>query len=52
MPYTLYRIELDGSETVIGTAYDAAEASLMIDNDKDAIDFDAGYHWVREEDEK
>lgn len=49
MPYTIYRIEPDGSETIIGTAYDAGEASLMIDADRDNIDWDAGYHWVHEE---
>lgn len=52
MPYTLYRIEKDGSETIIGTARDAGEASLLIDADKDSIDWEAGYHWVHEDDKK
>lgn len=52
MPYTLYRIEKDGSETIIGTARDAGEASLLIDADKDSIDWEAGYHWVHEENKK
>lgn len=49
MPYTLYRIEQDGSETIIGTAYNISEASIMIDNDRDCIDYEAGYHWVNDE---
>lgn len=49
MPYTLYRIERDGSETIIGTAYNISEASIMIDNDRDCIDYEAGYHWVNED---
>ena len=52
MPYTLYRIEKDGSETIIGTARDAGEASRLIDADKDSIDWEAGYHWVHEDDKK
>ena len=50
MPYTVYRIELDGSETVIGCADNWPEAVQMIDADKDNVDFDAGYHWHREDD--
>ena len=49
MPYTVYRIELDGSETVIGCADNWPEAVQMIDADKDVVDFDAGYHWHNEE---
>ena len=49
MPWMVYRIELDGTETVIGCAYNESEAALMIDADRDGIDFDAGYHWVHED---
>jgi hypothetical protein len=46
--WVIYRIEQDGSETIIGTANDVGEAALVIDNDKDNIDYDAGYHWKKE----
>ena len=49
MPYMIYRIEHDGSETIIGCAEDAVEATLIIEADKEQIDWDAGYHWVKEE---
>lgn len=52
MPFTLYRIERDGSETIIGIARDSGEASLLIDADKDSIDWEAGYHWVHEDNKK
>lgn len=52
MPYTVYRIERDGGETVIGVAMDYAEAVMIMDADKDNIDFDAGYHWQKEEENK
>ena len=48
MPFMIYRIEKDKSETIIGCAYNPTEAALMIDADKDSIDWDAGYHWVHE----
>lgn len=51
MPYTVYRVELDGSETVIGCTDNWAEAVQMIDADKDVIDFNAGYHWVHDGEE-
>ena len=49
MPYTVYRIEKDLSETVIGYAKNTAEAILIIDADRDNVDFEAGYHWHNEE---
>ena len=48
MPYTVYRLELDGSETVIGYAKDRAEAVMIMDADKENVDFDAGYRWHSE----
>lgn len=49
MPFTVYRIELDKRETIIGYAKDWSEAVLIIDADKENIDFDAGYHWSNKE---
>lgn len=51
MPYTVYRVELDGSETVIGCTDNWAEAVQIIDADKDVIDYNAGYHWVHDSNE-
>ena len=48
MPYTVYRRELDGRETVIGYAKDWSEAVLIMDADKDNVDFEAGYRWHNE----
>lgn len=48
MPCMIYRIERDGTETIIGCAEDAVEAALIIEADKEIIDWEAGYHWVRE----
>ena len=50
MPYTIYRKELDGTETVIGCTNDPLEAAVMIDSDKDNIDFDTTYRWHHEPD--
>lgn len=41
----LYRRELDGTETIIGYAADGTEASILMDADREAVDFDAGYRW-------
>ena len=49
MPYMIYRIEKDQTETIIGCAEDAVEATLIIEADKESIDWEAGYHWVKEE---
>lgn len=49
MPFTVYRLELDGRETIIGYAKDSAEAVMIMDADKENIDFDAGYHWSNKE---
>ena len=50
MPYTVYRIEKDQSETVIGYANHWTQAMVIINADRDNIDFEAGYHWKHEED--
>ena len=50
MPYTIYRRERDGTETIIGCTSDAMEAAIMIDADKDNIDYDATYRWHHEPD--
>ena len=43
--YSIYRIERDGSETLIGFVNDLkTEWQLLIDADRDNIDFEAGYH--------
>lgn len=52
MPYMIYRIERDNTETIIGCAADAVEAALIIEADKEQIDWEAGYHWVSEKDVK
>ena len=52
MPYMIYRVEKDGSESIIGCAVDAVEAALVIEADRENIDWEAGYHWVHEEAEK
>ena len=49
MPFTVYRMELDGRETIIGYAKDSAEAVMIMDADKENIDFDTGYHWSNKE---
>lgn len=41
----VYRIEPDGSETVIGYAPDLTEAIIIIEEDREKIDYDIGYHW-------
>lgn len=50
MPYMIYRIEQDQTETIIGCAEDAVEAALIIEADTEVIDWEAGYHLVREGD--
>ena len=52
MPYMIYRVEKDGTESIIGCAVDAVEAALVIDADRETIDWEAGYHWGHEEAEK
>ena len=42
---TIYRIEKDGTETVIGCADNTADASMIVDADKENVDWEAGYHW-------
>ena len=43
--YSIYRIERDGSETLIGFAnYLHTDGQLLVNADRDNIDFEAGYH--------
>lgn len=49
MTYTIYRTEKNLSETIIGVAYDMAEACILMENDRDNIDWDAGYRFETEE---
>jgi hypothetical protein len=48
----LFRRELNGTETVIGYAADGTEASMLMDADRENIDWDAGYRWDRPENGK
>lgn len=45
MPFTVYRIERDKSETVIGYADNPFDATAIMTADRDSIDWEAGYHW-------
>jgi len=48
----LFRRELNGTETVIGYAANGTEASMLMDADRENIDWDAGYRWDRPENGK
>ena len=45
MAYTVYRLEKNGSETVIGCADDPIQAAILIDEDRRKIDWEASYRW-------
>lgn len=45
MSGTVYRIEPDGSETEIAFIDSAQEFGIVIDEDRDKIDYDAGYRY-------
>ena len=45
MPYTVYRIEKNGAETVVGCADDPVQAAILIDEDRRKIDWEPGYRW-------
>ena len=47
--WLLYRIEPDGSETVVACLDDLAEAGPAILEDRDKIDWEAGYRAVNQE---
>ena len=49
--HTIYRIERDGTETVVAFVDDPIEIGIVIDEDRDKIDYEAGYHIVHEADE-
>lgn len=48
---TIYRIEPDGTETVVACVDDPMEIGIAIMEDRDKIDYEAGYHPVLEADE-
>lgn len=50
--YTVYRIERDGTETVIACIDNIEELNLVMAADRDQVDFDAGYHIVNNGDGK
>lgn len=45
METPVYRIEPDRTEMVIGYACCTTEAISMIEEDRNKIDYDIGYHW-------
>lgn len=49
--YTIYRIEPDGTETVVACVDDQMEIGIVFEEDRDKIDYEAGYHIVHEADE-
>ena len=51
MAYTVYRIELDGSETLVAYMDSFGEYEAIKAADRDKIDFEAGYHCVPDNDE-
>ena len=49
MGYTIYRVERDGTETVVACVDDLLEAGIVIEEDRGNIDFEAGYHAVADD---
>ncbi len=43
MSWTIYRIDPDGSRTVVGCTDDQAEIGCIIDEDRHGIDWEAEY---------
>ena len=43
---TIYRIEPDGTETIVAYVDDQCEIGEAIMADRDCIDYEAGYHVV------
>lgn len=46
--YTIFRIELDGTKSVVTCVDDAMEIGPAIDADRDAIDYEASYQVAHE----
>lgn len=44
--YTIYRIEPDGSESVVACVDDPMDIDIAVEEDLDKIDYNAGYHAV------
>ena len=49
--YTIYRIEPDGTETVVACLDNPMEIGIAIDEDMDKIDYNARYKTVNNHDE-
>jgi len=48
--YRVSRMELDGTETLVGFANDVPDVQMVMDSDRSVIDFEACYHIVNERD--
>ena len=48
----IYRMEPDGTETLIGFCGSWAEARILIDEDEKKVDYLYGYRWKMPEEEK
>jgi len=49
MSYTVYRVERDGTKTVVGCTGDAAEIGVIIDEDRGGLDEERRYEVAHEE---
>lgn len=51
MPYTVYRMEQNGGETVVACVDDLSEVGQIVCEDREKIDWEAGYHVINEGEE-
>ena len=48
MAYTVYRMERNGTETVVACVDDLSEVGQIVCEDREKIDWEAGYHVVND----